>query len=1306
MKKLIYSAAAMALAFFAASCQQENLEPVVKGNTVTYTVQVADAVATKALGDDIADVNELVYEVYRTEAEETTTFTDVDNLLYHKTAKITNGTATIELEFVNDQNFTVLFWAHTAGNTVYDVDDLTEVTITSPDAANNVNAQAFVGRDFVRDCVSDANGKVTLVRAVSQLNIATTPESLVFEAADGERGSTVVLEGSSVKVSGLATSYDVANLAAFGETATEYEYTETEVPTDVLTVNGVDYTYVAMNYVGFAPADGTSDVTVSYVINTSEGNIDNDILNVPVKPNYRTSIVGNLITSKTDYQITLHKDWYTPETVLGDEWSQTGDYKYTVNQGASASTLADVLAHADAAAKAAATKAAGPVVTIELSENVVWETGAGVGSTPLLPEDSPISAVVINGNGKTFTATGQGVGTIRLANGGLLTFNNVKVVDLSVSYAENSWEYGYLEFAGNIAFNECEFVNAIMVEGETATFANCTFNSYEDNQYAVWVNEGATSFTGCTFAGARGLKVHEAYGSEVASVVVDGCLFTELTKKPGIALGDLNAETSVTIKNSTFDRCQAGDQNNYMYETDTDVTTFTFVCENNLVIPSGDGVVEQEDESLVVSSVEGLKKALSSVSNGKTIYLADGTYDGLFLVGTQSFTLKALNAGQAVVAGRVCVAGSQESVFTCEDVHFAVSENTSGAFGNQYYDKTKGYVIGNYSGSIVVKNCKFTGMTDDFGAIFYYSYDEGKATTEKLEKLVVENCQFEGGRAIRSRSNVSVTGCTFKGLINPCLQVLGIGNNDVHSTVVFTGNTSDVATGGVCIKTSNFVTKNITFNVGGNTNCNVISFDSKNLNNLYPETYTFIGEVNTLYAEDSAGLKYLMSKAQAGDTIKLLAGSYKMESYKAGVKIEGVDKATVLVDVQGAKFGVGGDVNIENVTLKFKNDNYMGFQHTVTELYKNCNIEGQPFLYGENVTFDACTFTQTSSDLYNVWTYGAKNVIFNKCVLNSAGKSVLVYAETGAVQNVTFNECVLNASVPVTGKAAVEIDSSFPNGGTGKYTINLNNTVANGFAEGSVSKSTLWNVKKGEANCDVFVNGKKMLAEGVATENGEYLLLNANGLYWFANQVNVVKNAFNGQTVKLAANIDLANAVWTPVGQTGATTFNGVFDGQNYTISNLNVNSEAQTGAYYSSGLFGWVETHSEGKGHIKNVNIAGATVVGHHNCGALVGYITEKYAVVDNCHVSNATISCTYANGDADGDKAGALIGNATNATKVNNCSAASSTVSAGRDSGQLIGAAASANVTACSATDVTVTDNGTGTGKNIRNEIIGRVL
>jgi hypothetical protein len=86
--------------------------------------------------------------------------------------------------------------------------------------------------------------------------------------------------------------------------------------------------------------------------------------------------------------------------------------------------------------------------------------------------------------------------------------------------------------------------------------------------------------------------------------------------------------------------------------------------------------------------------------------------------------------------------------------------------------------------------------------------------------------------------------------------------------------------------------------------------------------------------------------------------------------------------------------------------------------------------------------------------------------------------------------------------------------------------------------------------------------------------------------------------------------------------------------------------------------------------------------------------------------VTCTKANDDANGDKAGALIGNATVATPVKDCTAANSTVSAGRDAGQLIGAGKEANVTGCSATNVTVRANGTSTGANVRNEVIGRLL
>ena len=220
-------------------------------------------------------------------------------------------------------------------------------------------------------------------------------------------------------------------------------------------------------------------------------------------------------------------------------------------------------------------------VNVAKDAEVSWTTGAGIGSTPF----TNTGDVTIEGlEGSKFVALGSGVGPVAASSGNTLTMKNLTIVDNSVSYAEDSWELGYLEFAGKLRFENCVFENAIMIEGDAeATFINCTFNSHHDNEYAVWVGDGTASFEGCTFEGARGLKMHEAYGSDVTAVYVNGCQFGPLTKKPGIAIGTINSTTVVKITNSTFTGCQAGDQGLYMYETDTDVTTFNFTESGNTI---------------------------------------------------------------------------------------------------------------------------------------------------------------------------------------------------------------------------------------------------------------------------------------------------------------------------------------------------------------------------------------------------------------------------------------------------------------------------------------------------------------------------------------------------------------------------------------------------------------------------------------------------------------------------------------------------------------------------------------------------
>ena len=115
--------------------------------------------------------------------------------------------------------------------------------------------------------------------------------------------------------------------------------------------------------------------------------------------------------------------------------------------------------------------------------------------------------------------------------------------------------------------------------------------------------------------------------------------------------------------------------------------------------------------------------------------------------------------------------------------------------------------------------------------------------------------------------------------------------------------------------------------------------------------------------------------------------------------------------------------------------------------------------------------------------------------------------------------------------------------------------------------------------------------------NGEYTINNLKELQIFRNTVNAGNN-YAKKTVKLAANIDLGNEEWTPIG-TSKNPFNGTFDGQNYTISNLVI-----TGNNSDVGLFGRTNN-----GEVKNLTVKNAKVSGYLNVGVVAGTpYTSKY--------------------------------------------------------------------------------------------------
>lgn len=611
----------MAGMLFATSCSQDELlnEPTT-GDYVNakFTISTPEGIGTRAavnVGEGTT-VNYVACAVYDATGEE------MPDLRQYR--PITNKTAEYSIRLVKGQAYRVAFFAYYGEDNgisdYYDMQYLTDIKIK--DAKSNIeHRDAFTNYVDVtaQESMKAVEKPVTLYRPFAQLNLGAVAEDI--EAA---KKAGVVVTNSKITVSNVYTEFDAYNNAIVaGAQSKEVTFTMNEIPGQALYVDmdndattaDESFEYLALNYLLVGNAGSEKELTdVTFEWQTADNKTNNPATvfkNIPVQRNYRTNIIGYLLTNPAQFNITI------------DEKFEKPDYKLVYAGGTAEhpEKLETVLE------KVGAEK--NPIIKVATGSYVSWTTGASHGSTPLIDATNTVTeTITIEGEGKNsvLVVDGAGVGSLRAANGAKLIVKNMTIVDNSVSYAEDAWELTYLEFAGNLEFNNVTFNSGIQLQTEgseaalNATFTNCTFITNEESVYSVWVSDGTSTFSNCKFQGTRGLKMHEKYGSEIAEVIIDACEFGPLSKKPGVAIGDLNADTKVTIKNSSFIGCQPGDQNNYIYESDTDVTTFTLTLSNNSV--------EEDPANTVrigtVAELKAFKEAVNVSGNsysGKTIKL-------------------------------------------------------------------------------------------------------------------------------------------------------------------------------------------------------------------------------------------------------------------------------------------------------------------------------------------------------------------------------------------------------------------------------------------------------------------------------------------------------------------------------------------------------------------------------------------------------------------------------------------------------------------------------------------------------------
>lgn len=293
MKTLRYLAAA-ALTLLAVSCNKEQVAEVPDGQLVdvTFTAALPGEMATKAIGDG-QTAKKLYVSVYENDDAKT-------KLELDKTATFTDLKTQVTFSLVKGKTYNFVFWAQAAEGAPYDVTDLKNIKISYEGAeANDEKRDAFYATRKELKVNGALTETIKLYRPFAQVNFGT---------ADYEAAVAAGVE----PVKSVFTATDVATVfdtfEAEGKGAKDVvTFTESALPGETLVTKAGDYKWMTMNYIlpmGKQDAKHISNVTAEFIPETGI-TVKASSPQTPVQNNYRTNILGNLLTSQVIFNIEI-----------------------------------------------------------------------------------------------------------------------------------------------------------------------------------------------------------------------------------------------------------------------------------------------------------------------------------------------------------------------------------------------------------------------------------------------------------------------------------------------------------------------------------------------------------------------------------------------------------------------------------------------------------------------------------------------------------------------------------------------------------------------------------------------------------------------------------------------------------------------------------------------------------------------------------------------------------------------------------------------------------------------------------------
>ena len=301
MKQTKYILAA-ALAMLALGCNKEQVTEAVPDGTevsVTFTAELP-GMQTKAIGDGLTAKN-LSVAVY----DDASNAAGTHIVTLDKTAVFDALHTTVEYSLVKGKTYHFIFWAQAEGAPYTFNPETKKVAINYTGAANDEKRDAFYAVKTLK-VTGPATEPVQLHRPFAQVNFGTSDSAAATVAG-------VTPTASLFTATDAASSFDV--FAGEGTDPVRISFTEATLPAEQLTLkDGTTYTYLAMNY--FIPTGKLNETHVSNLSATFKGASDDVVISVPsakVQANYRTNIVGNLLTDQVVFNVEIVPAFEQPD---------------------------------------------------------------------------------------------------------------------------------------------------------------------------------------------------------------------------------------------------------------------------------------------------------------------------------------------------------------------------------------------------------------------------------------------------------------------------------------------------------------------------------------------------------------------------------------------------------------------------------------------------------------------------------------------------------------------------------------------------------------------------------------------------------------------------------------------------------------------------------------------------------------------------------------------------------------------------------------------------------------------------------